>query len=58
MVGVEVREEDDLHSEPGLKTHHLALSTLAAVEQHQVPFPLHRDTGHVPANGRTRCGGA
>ncbi len=52
VVSVEVRDEDVVEAEPGVVAHHLALSTLAAVEQKLVALP--RD---VEGAGRALDGG-
>jgi hypothetical protein len=56
VITVIVGEEDVTEREAHPVAHHLALGTLAAIEQEHLPFPLHGETGDVPVDGGT--GGA
>ncbi len=47
VIGVEVGDEDPIHAEARGESHHLALRTLAAVEEHGIALSLHEDGAHA-----------
>ena len=55
---MEVGDEDGLDVEPRAKTHHLALGTLPAVEQHEIALALNGNSTDVAAHRRAGCGSA
>ena len=48
VIGVPVRDEDGIDGEPGLRTHHLLLGALPAVEEQGVGAPPDQYAGGVP----------
>ena len=58
MVGMKVSDENGLYSEARPVPHHLPLSTLSAVEEHQITLSLNRDPTDIPAYRGPGGGGA
>jgi len=55
---MEMGEKDVVEVEGDSVAHHLALSTLAAIEQESFSLAEERDGGNVAFNGRARSGSA
>jgi len=58
VVGVKVRKKDICHRERDVVTHHLALRSLAAVEEQRLAFAHERQRGDVALDGRARGRGS
>ena len=52
---MEVGNEDPSELESGAVAHHLALSTLTAVEEHELALTLDSEGAHIPSDGGSRC---
>jgi hypothetical protein len=58
VIGVVVAEKNLSKAEPHAIPHHLALVSLATVEQQRFALALNGQAGNVPLDGRRGCAGA